>query len=91
MRFIRKEKDVTQSTSTVSDLEIHKKYWEFVFTRLIQGITESITKTLEDWRTILSSEILEGFLKRILEGNAQLWVKTFIEKIMPLPTWSHEL
>ncbi len=66
--FKREEKQDSHPTSILSDLEVHLKYWEFVFSRFIQGVTERANKTLEKVRDFLSLELSQHVLKRFMEG-----------------------
>jgi hypothetical protein len=73
--FKRKEKEGSQSANTVSDLEVHLKYWEFVCSRFVQGVTERVKKTLEKIREFISLELSQIVIKRLtdgfLEGNTR--------------------
>ena len=65
----RKEKVETQSaTPCLSDLEIHVKYWEFVFSRFVQGVTKKAKKTLEKACDFASTELSQNLLKRLKNG-----------------------
>ncbi|MFX1521245.1 MAG: hypothetical protein ACFFCD_15130 [Promethearchaeota archaeon] len=66
--FKRKEKESSQLTNTVSDLEVHLKYWEFVFSRLVQGVTERAKKTLEKIRELICLELSQDLIKRLMNG-----------------------
>jgi hypothetical protein len=83
MPFKRKEKEDSQSKDALSDLEVHMKYWEFVFAQFIQGVTERITKSLEDWRNIASLDIVKVLIDSVLE-EGKPWLKKLIEKLDPL-------
>ena len=64
--FRRKEKEEIQSTTTcLSDLEIHVKYWEFVFSRFVQDVTKKAKKTLEKACDFASLELSQNLLKRL--------------------------
>ena len=89
MVFKRKEKEDSQSKDALSDLEVHTKYWEFIFTRFIQGITERITKSLEDCRNIASLDIMKVLIDSFVE-EGKPWLKKLIEKLSPLSTRKHE-
>ncbi|MFX1519006.1 MAG: hypothetical protein ACFFCD_03700 [Promethearchaeota archaeon] len=67
--FNRKEKEDSQaSTCTLSDLEVHLKYWEFVFSRFAQGVAESAKKTVEKARNFLSLELSQHVMNRLMAG-----------------------
>ena len=81
MAFKRKDKEDSQSKNELSDLEVHLKYWEFVLAQFIQGITERITKNLEDWRNIASLDIVKVLIDSFIEEGKPL-LKKFLEKIL---------
>jgi len=67
--FTRKEKEDSQTPKNcVSDLEVHLKYWEFVFSRFVQGVTERAKKTLEKARDFVSLEFSQHLTKRLTDG-----------------------
>jgi hypothetical protein len=75
--FKRKEKEeeTQPPASTLSDLEVHLKYWEFVFSRFVQGVTERAKKTLEKTRDFVSLEVSQNLMKRLMasfDGKTQL-------------------
>lgn len=81
LAFKRKDKEDSQSKNELSDLEVHLKYWEFVLAQFIQGITERITKNLEDWRNIASLDIVKVLIDSFIEEGKPL-LKKFLEKIL---------
>ena len=89
MAFKRKEKEDSQSNKALSDVEVHMKYWEFVFAQFIQGITERITKSLEDWRNVASLDIVKVFVDSVFE-EGKPWLKKLIEKMDLLSAWKQE-
>ena len=67
--FRRKETVETQPASPcLSDLEIHVKYWEFVFSRFVQGVTKRAKKTLEKACDFAETELSQNLLKRLKNG-----------------------
>jgi len=89
MAFKRKEKEDSQSKNSLSDLEVHLKYWEFVLAQFIQGVTERITKNLEDWRNIASMDIVKVLIDSIIEEGKPL-LKKLIEKMDLKSAWKQE-
>jgi len=89
MAFKRKEKEDSQSKNALSDLEVHLKYWEFVLAQFIQGLTERITKNLEDWRNIASLDIVKVLIDSVIEEGKPL-LKKLIEKMDLLSAWKQE-
>ena len=83
MAFKRKKNEDSPPKNELSDLEVHMKYWEFVFAQFIQGVTEKITKSLEDWRNIASLDIVKVLIDSVLE-EGKPWLKKLIEKLDPL-------
>jgi hypothetical protein len=69
MGFRRKEKEETQQTKAcLSDLEIHVKYWEFVLSRFVQGVTKKAKKTLEKACDFADLELSQNLMKRLKNG-----------------------
>ena len=67
--FRRKEKEEIQpSTACLSDLEIHVKYWEFVFSRFVQDVAKKAKKTLEKACDFASLELSQNLMKRFKNG-----------------------
>jgi hypothetical protein len=67
--FRRKEKEETQpATACLSDLEIHVKYWEFVFSRFVQDVTKKAKRTLEKACDFASLEFSQNLMKRLKNG-----------------------
>ena len=67
--FRRKETEETPSATTgLSDLEIHVKYWEFVFSRFIQDVTKKAKKTLEKACDFASLELSQNLMKHLHNG-----------------------
>jgi hypothetical protein len=69
--FTRKEQEDRSQPPTcndISDLEVHLKYWEFVFSRFVQGVTERTKKTLEKAREFVSLELSQHLMKRLMNG-----------------------
>lgn len=67
--FTRKEKKDSQPpVCNLSDLEVHLKYWEFVFSRFVQGATERAKKTLEKVRDFISLELSQHLMKRLTDN-----------------------
>ena len=77
----RKKNEDSRPKNELSDLEVHMKYWEFVFAQFIQGVTERITKNLEDWRNIASLNIMKILAESVFE-EGKPWLKKLIEKIL---------
>lgn len=80
MAFKRKKDEASQPEDTLSDLEVHMKYWEFVLAQFIQGVTEKITKSLGDWRNVASLDIVKVLVDSVFEEGKPL-LKKLIEKI----------
>ena len=80
MTFKRKKDETSQPEDKLSDLEVHMKYWEFVLAQFIQGITERITKSLEDWRNVASLDIAKVLVDSVFE-EGKPWLEKLIEKI----------
>jgi hypothetical protein len=89
MAFKRKEKEDSQSKNSLSDLEVHLKYWEFVLAQFIQGITERITKNLEDWRNNPSLDIVKVLIDSLIEEGKPV-LKKLIEKMDLLSAWKRK-
>ncbi|MFX1466013.1 MAG: hypothetical protein ACFFA5_06030 [Promethearchaeota archaeon] len=67
--FTRNEKkDSLPTACNLSDLEVHLKYWEFVFSRFVQGATERAKKTLEKAADFISLELSQNLMKRLKNG-----------------------
>ena len=67
--FTRNEKKDSQPPAcNLSDLEVHLKYWEFVFSRFVQSATERAKKTLEKTRDLISLELSQNLMKRLKNG-----------------------
>ena len=67
--FRRKENvEIQPVTPGLSDLEIHVKYWEFVFSRFVQGLTKRTKKTLEKACDFAETELSQNLLKRLKKG-----------------------
>jgi len=89
MAFKRKKDEASQPEDKLSDLEVHMKYWEFVFAQFIQGITERITKSLEDWRNVASLDIVKVLVDSVFEEGKPL-LKKLIEKLDLRSIWKQE-
>ncbi len=81
MAFKRKKDEASQTEDKLSDLEVHMKYWEFVLAQFIQGITERITKNLEDWRNVASLDIVKVLADSIFE-EGKPWLKKLMAMIL---------
>jgi hypothetical protein len=66
--FKRKKKEEAKPATTLSDLEVHLKYWEFVFSRFIQDVTEMAKKILENIRELVSLELSQNIQKRFMDN-----------------------
>ncbi len=89
MAFKRKKNEASQPEGKLSDLEVHMKYWEFVLAQFIQGITERITKNLEDWRNVASLDIVKVFIDSLIE-EGKPFLKKVIEKFDLKSYWKQE-
>jgi len=89
MAFKRKEKEDSHSKNSLSDLEVHLKYWEFVLAQFIQGVTERITKNLEDWRNNPSLDVVKVLIDSLIEEGKPL-LKKLIEKMDLLSAWKQK-
>jgi len=85
MAFKRKKDEASQPEDELSDLEVHMKYWEFILSQFIQGVTEKVTKSLEDWRNVASLDIVKVLVDSVFEEGKPL-LKKLIEKINQLST-----
>ncbi|MFX1518601.1 MAG: hypothetical protein ACFFCD_01565 [Promethearchaeota archaeon] len=85
----RKKHEDSRPKNECSDLEVHMKYWEFVLAQFIRGVTERITKSLEDWRNVASLDIVKIFIDNVLD-EGKPWLKKLIEKLDPLSAWKKE-
>jgi hypothetical protein len=89
MTFKRKKNENSQPENEGSDLEVHMKYWEFVLAQFIQGVTERITKSLENWRNVASLDLVKVLIDNLLD-EGKPWLKKLIEKLDPLSAWKKE-
>jgi len=51
--FNRKEKCNSPQYSTITNFEVHLKYWEFVISRLVENITHQVCNTITKARKFL--------------------------------------
>ncbi|MHA2061216.1 MAG: hypothetical protein ACW963_02870 [Candidatus Sifarchaeia archaeon] len=89
MAFKRKEKEDTKPKNALSDLEVHLKYWEFVLAQFIKGAIDKITKNLEDWRNVASTDIVQILLEGFIE-EAKPLLKNLIKKMNLKSAWKQE-
>lgn len=89
MAFKRKEKEDAQSKNSLSDLEVHLKYWEFVLAQFIQGVIEKIKKNLEDWQNVASMDISKVLIDSLIEEGKPL-LRKLIEKMDLKSVWKQK-
>jgi len=89
MAFKRKEKEDTKPKNALSDLEVHLKYWEFVLAQFIKGAIDKITKNLEDWRNVASTDIVQILLEGFIE-EAKPLLKNLIKKMNLKSVWQQD-
>ncbi|MFX1518600.1 MAG: hypothetical protein ACFFCD_01560 [Promethearchaeota archaeon] len=73
MRAVKREKnelEQCESFDTLTDLEVHKKYWEFVFSRVIEGVTEKVNNFVERAQRFIVSEISQK-VQNILKDKVE--------------------